>query len=73
MVSRGATPIAFSISWALVSNLSEQVSFCAVYLTAQTIQLELIDSAYSLGILPVVLYQVDVVGCCEEPSKGRSL
>ncbi len=73
MVSKGATRIAFSISWALVSSLSEQVFFRAVYLTSQTVQLELIDSAHSLRILPVVLYQVDVVGRCEEPSKGRSL
>lgn len=71
MVSRGATPIAFSISWSLISNLSKQVFFYAVYYhTTQTVKLELIDSANSLRILPVVLYQVDVVGRCEEPSKG---
>lgn len=40
---------------------------------AETVEAELVDLGESVGILPVVLNDVDVVGGCQEAGKGRCL
>jgi hypothetical protein len=40
---------------------------------AKAVQFELINLCESIRILPVVLYDVEVVGSCEKASVGRSL
>ena len=41
------------------------------FLTAQAVQAELVYSSQRVWILPVVLDDVDVVGCREKPGKSR--
>lgn len=41
------------------------------FLTSQAVQAELIYSSQGVWILPIVLDDVDVVGCREKPSKSR--
>lgn len=43
------------------------------WLTSQAAQPELIDLAEGIWILPVVLYDVDVIGGREKTSKSRGL
>lgn len=52
------------LEWA-VSTCGEIMTVCAPRPTAKAIQPELVDSVDGLGILPVVLYQVEIVGCGE--------
>jgi len=39
--------------------------------TSKTVQPELIDLRQSVGVLPIILNDIDVVGSGEETSKGR--
>lgn len=41
------------------------------FLTSQAVQAELIYSSQRIWVLPVVLDDVDVVGCCEKAGKSR--
>ena len=68
MVSMGLTPSAFSMSvWRQYMPDVRGPSF----LTAQAVQAELVYSSQRVWILPVVLDDVDVVGCREKPGKSR--
>lgn len=42
-------------------------------LTTKAIQFELVDSVNSFRILPVILNEVDVIGCSQQTSKSRRL
>jgi len=66
----GLTPRAFSIS-ACVSrgSAAEQGQWS----TSQAAQAELVDFLEGVGVLPVVLDDIDVVGGGQETSEGRRL
>ena len=41
--------------------------------TSQTAELELVDLIQGIGVLPIVLNDVYVVGCCEDTCEGRGI
>lgn len=66
----GLTPRAFSISAAL-SKGARLASMMGS--TSQTAQTELVDLLQGIGVLPVVLDHVDVVGGGQETGEGGRL
>lgn len=69
-VSSGETPMALSISCAIVRAIPRPPGSQP---TAEAVELELINSVDCVRVLPVVLNEVDVVRVGEQAGKGRGL
>ncbi len=69
-VSSGETPMALSISCRTVRVTTRSPGFT---LTAKAVELKLIDAIDRVGILPIVLDKVNVVGVGQQAGKGRGL
>lgn len=70
-VSIGVTPIAFSIS--TPTSVRCVFEYGLRPPTSKTVEPELIDLCKRIRILPVVLYDVDIIGCCKQARKRGGL